>query len=58
MKKHKKPLPHFGSDEEAARFFDEADLSDYDILGFKGALRNSKPHTPHENESATYLEIL
>ena len=35
MKKRKKPLPHFGSDEEAARFLDEADLSDYDLSGFK-----------------------
>ena len=35
MKKHKKPLPHFGSDEEAVRFVDEADLSEYDLSGFK-----------------------
>ena len=35
MKKRKKPLPHFGSDEEAARFVDEADLSEYDLSGFK-----------------------
>ena len=35
MKKRKKPLPHFGSDEEAVRFVDEADLSEYDLSGFK-----------------------
>lgn len=35
MKKRKKPLPHFGSDEEAAHFVDEADLSEYDLSGFE-----------------------
>ena len=35
MKKGKKPLPHFGNDEEAARFVDEVDLAEYDLSGFK-----------------------
>ena len=35
MKRRKKQLPHFGSDEEAVRFVDEADLSEYDLSGFK-----------------------
>ena len=30
-----KPFPHFASDEEAERFVDEADLSEYDLSGFK-----------------------
>ena len=30
-----KPLPHFETDEEAQQFVDEADLSDYDLSGFK-----------------------
>jgi predicted DNA binding CopG/RHH family protein len=30
-----KPLPRFGSDEEAERFVEEADLSAYDLSGFK-----------------------
>ena len=30
-----KPMPHFASDEEAERFVDEADLSEYDFSGFK-----------------------
>ena len=29
-----KPFPVFQSDEEAARFVDEADLSEYDFSGF------------------------
>ena len=30
-----KPMPHFATDEEAARFVDEADLSEYDLSGFR-----------------------
>ena len=30
-----KPMPTFGSDEEAERFVDTADLSEYDLSGFK-----------------------
>jgi predicted DNA binding CopG/RHH family protein len=30
-----KPLPHFATDEEAQKFTDEADLSEYDLSGFK-----------------------
>tara|TARA_R110002020_G_scaffold78672_3_gene197689 strand:+ start:262 stop:522 length:261 start_codon:yes stop_codon:yes gene_type:complete len=30
-----KPMPHFATDEEAERFVDEADLSEYDLSGFK-----------------------
>ncbi|BDA83287.1 hypothetical protein Sa4125_08290 [Aureimonas sp. SA4125] len=29
-----KPLPEFASDEEAERFVDEADLTEYDLSGF------------------------
>lgn len=32
-----KPLPHFESDAEAERFVAEADLSTYDLSGFKPA---------------------
>ena len=31
--KEKKPLPEFKTDEEAERFVDEADLTDYDLSG-------------------------
>ena len=30
-----KPLPHFKSDEDARKFTDEADLSEYDLSGFR-----------------------
>jgi len=30
-----KPLPRFASDEEAQKFTDEADLSEYDLSGFR-----------------------
>ncbi|MCB8837296.1 CopG family antitoxin [Aurantimonas sp. VKM B-3413] len=30
-----KPMPQFATDEEAERFVDEADLSEYDLSGFK-----------------------
>ena len=30
-----KPLPHFETDEDAQKFTDEADLSEYDLSGFK-----------------------
>ena len=30
-----KQMPHFATDEEAERFVDEADLSEYDLSGFK-----------------------
>ena len=30
-----KPMPSFGSDEEAERFVETADLSEYDLSGFK-----------------------
>lgn len=30
-----KPLPSFKTDEEARRFTDEADLSEYDLSGFR-----------------------
>jgi len=29
-----KPFPNFASDEEAERFVDQADLSDFDLSGF------------------------
>ena len=32
-KKDKKPLPVFKTDEEAERFVEEADLTDYDLSG-------------------------
>lgn len=31
----RKPLPRLTTDEEAERFVDEADLSEYDLSGFK-----------------------
>jgi len=31
----KKTIPRFASDEEAERFVETADLSDYDLSGFK-----------------------
>ncbi|MCE7027927.1 CopG family antitoxin [Jiella avicenniae] len=30
-----KQMPHFATDEEAERFVDEADLSEYDLSGFR-----------------------
>jgi predicted DNA binding CopG/RHH family protein len=30
-----KPMPHHYTDEEADRFLEEADLSEYDLSGFK-----------------------
>jgi CopG antitoxin of type II toxin-antitoxin system len=30
----RKPLPRLETDEDAARFVDEADLTDYDLSGF------------------------
>ena len=30
-----KPLPHFETDEDARKFTDEADLSEYDLSGFR-----------------------
>ncbi len=33
----RKPLPRLKTDEEAERFVDEADLSEYDLSGFKPA---------------------
>lgn len=35
MKAHPKPLPPLRSDEEAEQFVDTADLSEYDLSGFK-----------------------
>ncbi len=32
-----KTIPRFGTDEEAERFVDTADLTDYDLSGFKPA---------------------
>ncbi|SDJ50169.1 CopG family antitoxin [Salipiger marinus] len=32
-----KPFPSFKTDEEAERFVDQADLTDYDLSGFKPA---------------------
>jgi predicted DNA binding CopG/RHH family protein len=32
-----KPLPSFKSDDEAERFVDQADLTQYDLSGFKPA---------------------
>ncbi len=37
MKKQLKKFPSHKTDEEAERFVDEADLSDYDFSGFKPA---------------------
>lgn len=31
----KKPLPHFTTDEDAERFVDQADLTEYDLTGGK-----------------------
>ncbi|MFN3834981.1 MAG: CopG family antitoxin [Glycocaulis sp.] len=36
-KKTLKPFPSFKSDEEAERFVDQADLTQYDLSGFKPA---------------------
>lgn len=33
--KNRKPLPHHLTDAEAEAFTDDADLSDYDLSGFK-----------------------
>ena len=33
----RKPLPRLKTDEDAERFVDEADLSEYDLSGFKPA---------------------
>ena len=33
----RKPLPRLTTDEEAERFIDEADLSEYDLSGFNSA---------------------
>ena len=35
MSKDKMPLPPMSSDNEAERFVSEADLSEYDLSGFK-----------------------
>lgn len=35
MKAHPKPLPPLRSDAEAEQFVDTADLSEYDLSGFK-----------------------
>ena len=35
MNAHPKPLPPLRSDEEAEQFVDTADLSEYDLSGFK-----------------------
>ncbi|MEX6508185.1 CopG family antitoxin [Jiella sp. M17.18] len=37
-----KPMPHFATDEEAERFVDEADLSEYDLSGFKPVKMNRR----------------
>jgi len=37
-----KPMPQFATDEEAERFVDEADLSEYDLAGFK-PMKISRP---------------
>lgn len=37
MSDKKRPLPPLLTDEEAERFTDEEDLSDYDLSGFKPA---------------------
>ncbi len=42
----RKPLPRLKTDEEAERFVDEADLSEYDLSGFKPA------HFEFEKKSA------
>lgn len=36
-KKTLKPFPSFKSDEEAERFVDQADLTEFDLSGFKPA---------------------
>src|SRR5579862_3728811 len=51
MKREKqlKAFPTFQTDEEAARFVDEADLSDYDLSGFKPMQFEFQPKTERVN---------
>ena len=49
--KELKPFPVFKTDEEAEKFVDEADLSEYDFSQFKPArfefAKKSEPRTDH-----------
>jgi predicted DNA binding CopG/RHH family protein len=51
MRKSTKPkkLPTFASDEEAERFVDEADLSEYDLAGGKFVRFELKPKDAQVN---------
>jgi len=44
-----KPLPELRSDDEAERFLETADLSDYDLSGFKRARFEFEPKSKQVN---------
>ncbi|MBK8906689.1 MAG: BrnA antitoxin family protein [Rhodospirillales bacterium] len=44
-----KPLPRFASDDEAERFVENADLSRYDLSGFKPAAFEFEPKSARVN---------
>ena len=44
-----KPFPRFDTDEEAERFVDTGDLSEYDFSGFKPARFEFEPKTAQIN---------
>ena len=44
-----KPFPRFDTDEEAERFVDTADLSEYDFSGFRPARFEFEPKTAQIN---------
>jgi predicted DNA binding CopG/RHH family protein len=44
-----KPFPRFNTDEEAERFVDTADLSEYDFSGFKPAQFEFEPKAAQIN---------
>ncbi len=48
----KKPLPTFNSDEEAERFVDEADLSEYDLSGGRVVHFDLQPPEGHDRVQA------
>jgi predicted DNA binding CopG/RHH family protein len=45
----RKPFPVFRSDQEAERFVEEADLTDYDLTGFKPMAFEFEPKTARVN---------
>lgn len=47
--KQLKPFPTFGTDEEAERFVDQADLSEYDLSGFRPMQFEFEPKTERVN---------